>query len=114
MKHHFIITVLLVFISSANAQQQFPIWPGVAPGSEKWNWQEQKDSTELPPGDLLAYNIVKPTLTYFPADASNKNGTSVIVCPGGSFRYLHINTEGADVARWLNKKGVSVILYMAF
>ena len=109
MKYSFVIVTLLLFTRIAYTQKQFPIWPGAAPGSEQWNWQEQKDSTELP-GDLLAYNVVKPTLTYFPADIANANGTAVIVCPGGSFCYLHINTEGADVAAWLNKKGVAVFV----
>ena len=35
------------------------------------------------------------------------NGTAVIICPGGGFHALSINSEGVDVAKWLNDKGVT-------
>jgi acetyl esterase/lipase len=106
----FFTATLLIIACTLYAQKIYNIWPGVAPGSENWSWQEARDSIELAKGDLLAYNIVQPTLTFFPADASISNGACVIICPGGSFCYLHINTEGADVAKWLNKIGVSAFV----
>lgn len=103
-------TLLFVIIIStaAHAQRALPIWPGKAPGSEAWTWQEQRDSSV--PGDPLEFNIVQPELIFFPAPSSTANGTSVIICPGGSFCYLHIKTEGTDVAQWLNAKGVSAFV----
>jgi acetyl esterase/lipase len=109
MKKSFILFALFAMTNIVSAQQVINIWPGKAPGTEHWDWSAQKDSVEFP-GDLLVYNVVQPTLTFFPADPAISNGTSVIICPGGSFCYLHINTEGADVARWLNKKGVSAFV----
>lgn len=109
MKNILAISLLVFFGCHARAQKTMDIWPGKAPGSETWNWHTQLDSVELH-NDLLAYNVAQPTLTFFPADPATANGTSVIICPGGSFCYLHINTEGADVARWLNKKGVSAFV----
>jgi acetyl esterase/lipase len=105
----FIALLSLASAGTANAQQQFPIWPGAAPGSETWTGKEQVDSSSIP-GDPLAYNIVEPVLLFFPASPSIANGTSVIICPGGSFCYLHIKTEGTDVARWLNQKGVAAFV----
>ena len=109
MKHIIIAFIILFFAGTGNAQKVFNIWPGIPPGSESWKWREQKDSLNMP-DDPLVYNVVQPTLTFFPADPSIANGTSVIICPGGSFCYLHINTEGIDVANWLNKKGVSAFV----
>ena len=109
MKIIFAFSIFLFYFNVANAQKVFNIWPGTAPGSENWHWEEQVDSLNLP-GDPLSYNVVQPSLTYFPADSSVKNGTSVIICPGGSFMYLHIYTEGIAVARWLNKLGVSAFV----
>lgn len=109
MKHLFIAFILLAIAGAGHAQKVFAIWPGTAPGSENWKGQEQEDSLSIP-GDPLAYNIVVPVLTFFPANPSIANGTSVIICPGGSFCYLHIRTEGTDVAKWLNKKGVSAFV----
>src|SRR5580658_9277469 len=109
MKIIIVSLLLFSFAGISQAQKILNIWPAKAPGSESWNWQEQKDSLELP-GDLLVYNVVQPTLLFFSGDPRIANGTSVIICPGGSFCYLHIITEGADVARWLNKKGVSAFV----
>jgi acetyl esterase/lipase len=103
------VFIFLAFANAGNAQQTFSIWPGAAPGSESQQGQEQEDSSSIP-GDPLAYNIVQPVLLFFPANPSTVNKTSVIICPGGSFCYLHIKTEGTDVARWLNKKGVSAFV----
>jgi acetyl esterase/lipase len=107
-------TVILIFsllaaAIASHAQQIFPIWPGAAPGSETSTGKEQVDSSSIP-GDPLAYNIVQPVLMFFPANPLTATGTSVIICPGGSFCYLHIKTEGTDVAKWLNQKGVSAFV----
>jgi acetyl esterase/lipase len=100
---------LQFFVVGSFGQKLINIWPGPAPGSEKWDWHEQIDSLELP-GDPLVYNIVEPKLIFYPADPAVTTGTSIIICPGGSFCYLHINTEGIDEARWLNAKGVSAFV----
>ena len=108
----FIIVISLLVALGVNAQvgldtqRIIKIWPGVAPGSESWTWQEAQVNTARP-NDPLVYNVVSPTLTFFPADPGTANGTAVIICPGGSFCYLHTYTEGSDVARWLAKRGVS-------
>jgi acetyl esterase/lipase len=106
------ITITVAFlVTGLNSigQKAMAIWPRTAPGTENWNWKEQEDSSEIP-NDLLVYNVAQPTLSFFPANPSIANGTSVIICPGGSFCYLHINTEGAEVAKWLNKIGVSAFV----
>jgi acetyl esterase/lipase len=110
MRRIILIALLALILGDAGkAQQEFSIWPGAAPGSESWTGKEQMDSASIP-GDPLAYNIVQPGLIYFPAHTSIANGTAVIICPGGSFSYLHIKTEGVDVARWLNQKGISAFV----
>jgi len=98
-----LVSLFLTSAAAGNAQQAFPIWPGGTSGTIP------VDSTSIP-GDPLAYNIVQPVLTWYPASPSHANGTSVIICPGGSFCYLHIKTEGTDVAGWLNKRGVAAFV----
>jgi hypothetical protein len=109
MKFSIIVCLLGFFLADAQAQKVYTIWPGVAPGSEGWDWHEQVDTVEFP-SDHLVFNITRPNLTFFPADPSISNGTTLIICPGGSFCYLHIDTEGTEVAQWLNKKGVSAFV----
>lgn len=89
--------------ADAPAPPSVPVWPGVAPGSETWTQKEQE--TVAPWGNKLVRNVVRPTLELYPAPA-NASGTAVIVLPGGAFRFLSIDTEGWQVARWLNGKGI--------
>ena len=111
MKKPLIALIFLVFSTLGQAQKTYPIWPGVAPGAESWNWHEQEDSTSIK-GDPLAYNIVQPVLLYYPAPkpGGGKGTKSVIICPGGSFCYLHIRTEGTQVAQWLNARGINAFV----
>jgi len=53
-------------------------------------------------------NVSIPTMQVFRAE--NPNGTSVIVAPGGGLYALSINSEGNDVAKWLNKKGITAFV----
>jgi acetyl esterase/lipase len=105
----FCFAFFLLFNLAGTAQKTVRIWPGPAPGSAGWNWPEQVDTTAFP-NDPILFNVTEPSLTFYPADPGKNSGASVIICPGGSFCYLHINTEGADVARWLNKKGISAFV----
>lgn len=47
-------------------------------------------------------------LTPFLAPGSGN--TAVVVCPGGSYFWHDITTEGYDVARWLQRNGVSAFV----
>jgi acetyl esterase/lipase/lysophospholipase L1-like esterase len=104
------ILVLLFFISSvAQAQQKvIQLYNGAAPGSENWNWDEQFiDSSKNMFRTNIVYNVSKPTLTVYAPDSSVANKTAMIICPGGGFHLLSINSEGIDVANWLTKKGIT-------
>jgi len=91
----------------APAAREIPLYPGVAPGSENWNYQEKAAG---PPNNPQAQNIVRPVLLYYPADKSNAVGTAMIVAPGGGFRTLMMSYEGVDVARRLNQMGVDALV----
>jgi acetyl esterase/lipase len=89
-------------------QQVIPVWPGTAPGSESWQQQEVEYLNAR--GGKMVRNVVKPTLTVFPANPSLASGTAVIICPGGGFRFLSWQSEGIDVARWLSERGVAAFV----
>lgn len=42
--------------------------------------------------------------------ANNATGIAVIICPGGSYRYLGIKKEGVKVAEWLQQNGISAFV----
>src|ERR1019366_3101946 len=60
--------------------REIPLYPGVAPGSENWNYPERSAGTADRP---QAQNIVRPVLLYYPAEKATAVGTAMIVAPGG-------------------------------
>src|SRR5215467_3594294 len=91
----------------ATAAREIPLYPGVAPGSENWNYPEKAAGT---PDRPQAQNIVRPVLLYYPAEKSRAVGTAMIVAPGGGFRTLMMSYEGVDVAKRLNQMGVDAFV----
>jgi acetyl esterase/lipase len=55
--------------------------------------------------------VTNPSLTvYKPAAGSTPNGVGIIICPGGGFMALSINSEGIDVAKWLSGRGATAFV----
>src|SRR5436853_7286110 len=90
--------LFLMAITAMAQEKAIPLYIGVAPGSENWNWEEKT----IHVNDMtITLDVSKPTLIpYLPA---KPNGTSVIIAPGGAFHALAVGHEGADVAKWLNE-----------
>lgn len=84
-----------------------PLYPGVAPGSENWHYDERAAGTADKP---QAQNIVRPVLLYYPADPAHSAGTAMIVAPGGGYRTLMMSYEGVDVAKRLNQMGIDAFV----
>jgi acetyl esterase/lipase/lysophospholipase L1-like esterase len=104
-----IIALYFLVAATAHAQQVIPFYSGKAPGSENWNWQEAEMYSQLWETRVV-YNVSTPTLTAYLPPARNGNGTAVIICPGGAFHALSIDSEGIDVAKWLMARGVSAFV----
>lgn len=90
-------------------QEAVRLWPGAAPGSEKW-MQKEVRFTDAQFGGETIRNVVEPTLSVFLPPPSTANATAVIVCPGGAFQALSWNNEGTEMASWLNKQGVAAFV----
>ena len=106
--------VLCALATAANALAQLPapareipLYPGVAPGSENWHYEERAAGT---PDKPQAQNIVRPVLLYYPADKATAVGTAMIVAPGGGFRTLMMSYEGVDVAKRMNEMGIDAFV----
>ena len=83
---------------------EIPLYEGVAPGSEDWDWTENTATTES--GLPMVQNVVKPVLLYYPPDPSIAVGTAMIIAPGGATWTLMMSYEGFEIARYLNELGV--------
>ena len=98
---------VLVIACWGNAQT-VNLWPGVAPGSEKWTYKET--SVNVPGTGTVLFNVVTPTLTAYLPEKSKATGTGVIIAPGGAFIALAVDVEGNEVARWLQERGIAAFV----
>ena len=102
--------VLCLFAASlACAQDVIPLYQGTPPGSEPANYPEKEYFSKVWNTEVVA-NVTKPTLTVFKPAPDQKNGTAIIVAPGGGFMALSIASEGTDVAKYLADKGVTAFV----
>jgi acetyl esterase/lipase len=109
-----LITAACLFASLAHADTPIRLYDGPAPGSEEWTHSEKQYHSSIFQTEVVT-NVVHPSLTPFlPTEEST--GSAVIIAPGGGFHALSINSEGNDVAKWLNEKGIAafVLRYRLF
>jgi len=103
------LTTIGIGIATGSAHAQtVNVWPGAAPGSERWTQQER--TIENTPVGTVIFNVVTPTLTAYLPERSKATGTGVIIAPGGAFVALAIDLEGTTVARWLQERGIAAFV----
>ncbi len=91
------------------------LWGAVMPGPSLAVGPE-RDQTK--PGDGLVAgrrvirltDIATPSVQVFAPPPRRRNGTAVVVCPGGGFQVLAWDLEGTEVAAWLNGLGITAIV----
>jgi len=106
-----LLSGLLLFLSlqSLYAQDIIKLYDGVAPGSENATWKEQVSTQNMFNTEVI-YNVTEPSLMAYLPPKHLTTGTAVIIAPGGAFHTLSINSEGIDVAKWLNSKGITAFV----
>jgi len=72
-----------------------------------WEGDEKEYFSELWQTHVVT-NVSAPTMRVFRPEEAN--GTAVIIAPGGALYALSINSEGNDVAKWLNAKGITAFV----
>jgi acetyl esterase/lipase len=100
---------VVFIVTLAAAQEVIPLYPGTPPGSTLENYPEKAYFSKAWNTEVVA-NVTKPTLTVFKPAPELKNGTAVVVCPGGGFMALSITSEGTEVARYLAARGVTAFV----
>jgi acetyl esterase/lipase len=93
----------------AAAQDVIPLYPGQPPGSPDANYPE-KEYFSKPWNTEVVTNVTKPTLTVFKPTPALRNGTALVICPGGGFMALSITSEGTDLAKYMVAKGVTAFV----
>jgi lysophospholipase L1-like esterase/dienelactone hydrolase len=99
----------LLFFNNLMAQKVIQLYEGKPKGSENWKGTEQTSTKNMFNTEVV-YNVVQPTITAYLPHKDLATGTAVVVAPGGAFHTLSINSEGVDVAKWLNSKGIAAFV----
>lgn len=88
------------------------LWPNKPPGFQVTQTPE-KDTSEPGKGMtggravIRLGNVSKPQIHVYLPPVEKRNGTAILVCPGGGFNILAWDLEGTEVAEWLNTLGVT-------
>jgi acetyl esterase/lipase len=121
MDHHMKLAALLFMAvltaptRAIEATTKFDLWPGNPPGFQVIGGPERDTSTpgkgETGGHPVIRLGFVsKPGISVFLPPKEKRNGTTLIVCPGGGFNILAWDLEGTEVAEWLNSIGVTAVV----
>ena len=101
-------TIGIALTLGTGQAQTVNVWPGLAPGSERWT---QKEVTiENTPVGTVILNVVTPTLTAYLPERGKATGTGIILAPGGAFVALAIDLEATSIARSLQARGIAAFV----
>ncbi|AFL84739.1 esterase/lipase [Belliella baltica DSM 15883] len=112
------ILVFLIFCTKSTIAQDGTIYPLATPdepnaiplGTGGVDDQPALESWFKQWGDPMARNITVATLTPFLPEPGKANGATVIVAPGGGFRWLSLKNEGWEVAEALAAQGITAFV----
>jgi acetyl esterase/lipase len=107
-----ILRTLCLFVFAATcaaAQDVIPLYSGTPPGSAPENYPEKSYFSKIWDTGVVT-NVTKPSLTVFKPAPNLATGTAVVICPGGGFMALSINSEGNELAKYLAEKGVTAFV----
>ncbi|MBD3675434.1 MAG: alpha/beta hydrolase [Planctomycetaceae bacterium] len=109
------VGLLLAFSLSVSEAREpdttVDLWPSLPAGETEKNTGEAlpRRPNENPPATRVK-DITFPRLFVYQPPKENRNGTAVIVFPGGGYNYVVMDKEGSEVADWLNPLGVTVFV----
>lgn len=93
---------LLMLTSAAAEDRVITLWPEGVPGAKPIPAETIED------GRIT--HVSEPTLTVVAPAVDRANGTAVIVCPGGGYRFLSFDREGIQYANWLSHHGITAFI----
>lgn len=91
-------------------RETIDLWPRGAPGMPRATLTEIVDerSKDSQITDRAVHGITRPRLVVFRPDVPN--GSSVLVTPGGGYRWVVVDKEGYEIGRWLAGRGYTVFV----
>lgn len=86
------------------------LWPKEAPGMPAKPIVETvtERSTDRQLADRVVISISRPRMAVF--RPARPNGAAVLIAPGGGYRWVVVDKEGYEIARWLSTRGVTAFV----
>jgi dienelactone hydrolase len=109
MKKIFLFNLFFLITVSCFSQTEIvKLWPAQVPGETEAKHPAQlyADSSR---NVKRITNITDPVMTVY-RPSKNANGTGILICPGGGYKYLAINIEGSEIAKWFNDLGYTAFV----
>src|SRR5580693_6356226 len=98
-------------ICCAAQGESIPLWATGAPGSEALRDKKEVITPPSGPHDSVKVSSIhNPSLLVYLPPKERATGAAMVVAPGGAHRFLSIDTEGTNVAEWLNSIGVAAFV----
>ncbi|MCJ2187204.1 alpha/beta hydrolase [Novosphingobium beihaiensis] len=87
-----------------------PLWPGKAPGAPATLpvRKVKQNSTSPAFDDRLITGVANPSLEV--RQPAYRDGSAVMLIPGGGYGFLAWDNEGEEQARWLTERGVTCFI----
>jgi len=94
----------------AQPSETIDLWPAGAPGMPARPPLEVVEDRSSDPvfRDRSAQGIAVPRLAVFRPE--RPNGAAVLLMPGGGYRYVVVDKEGYELARWLTPRGFTAFV----
>ena len=87
------------------------LWEKGAPGSEAMaSKPEAVTKSDKQWDSVKVSSIHNPSLLVYLPPRNKATGAAMIVAPGGGHRFLSIDTEGTNVAEYLNSQGIAAFV----
>jgi acetyl esterase/lipase len=106
-----LIYFLILFSLNSFSQKKdiIYLWPGKVPGELKDKKEAVIDTSQK--DNIIRFTeVTNPAVEVFLPDPAIRNGSAVIVCPGGGYKVLAYDLEGTEIAAWLNKLGFAAFV----
>ena len=110
MKKLFTLILIMCSLTSfSQKKEMIYLWPEKVPGEMK---EKQPPVFAASENDkIIRYSeVTNPAVEVFLPDPAIKNGSAIIVCPGGGYQILAYDLEGTEIAAWLNRLGYTAFV----
>ncbi len=102
------LTILFGSIYVSAQTTTVKVWPQGPPGAKAD--PSYREETILDQGKPRVARVTDPVLLVYLPALEKRNGSAVVICPGGGYIRLAVDHEGYDIAAWLNEMGVAGIV----